>query len=240
MENNIIKLGDFGTSKNISPWHRTKTLAGSPLYSAPELLKELEAIKNNEEDNIIDLSYSYEVDIWSLGVTFCHIMSLEKPFDKNKDIINNIKSNKIFNKEKNCYIDKITEKYSKEFLDLIDEMMIYEPSQRKNVEEILEKDILQKTMKLYLKENKFNQNEATEAINKYIEQFGSIGKEDEKNSEFFVKIEDNNDDNLDTSHTSCVTDPIKEEKKKYDFVKQLTFINNFLNRAKTLNPNKKI
>ena len=86
MENNIIKLGDFGTSKNISPYHRTKTLAGSPLYSAPELLKQLEAIENNEEDKIKNLSYSYEVDIWSLGVTFLHIMSLEKPFDKNEDI----------------------------------------------------------------------------------------------------------------------------------------------------------
>ena len=241
MENNTIKLGDFGLSKIISPLHRTKTLAGTPLYSAPELLKEIEEIKKAKKKKDIELKeYSYEVDIWSLGVTFCYIMSLEKPFDSIDDIINNIKSEKIFNKEKNCYIDKITEKYSKEFLDLIDEMMTYEPSQRKNVEEILEKDIIQKTMKLYLKENKFNQNEATEAINKYIEQFGSIGKEDEKNSEFFVKIEDNNDDNLDTSHTSCVTDPIKEEKKKYDFVKQLTFINNFLNRAKTLNPNKKI
>ena len=67
MENNIIKLGDFGTSKNISPCHRTETLAGSPLYSAPELIKQLDIIENNKEGNIKNLSYSYEVDIWSLG-----------------------------------------------------------------------------------------------------------------------------------------------------------------------------
>ena len=241
MENNTIKLGDFGLSKIISPYHRTKTLAGTPLYLAPELLKEIKEIEKEKKKRSIKLKdYSYEVDMWSLGVTFCYIMSLEKPFDSVDDIINNIKSEKIFNKEKNCYIDEITEKYSKEFLDLIDEMMIYEPSQRKNCEEILEKPIIQKAMKLYLEENKFNKNEATEAINNYIEKFGSIGKEDEESNLFCIKFEDNNDDYLDMSHTSCVTDPLKEEKKKYDLVRQLTFINDFLNRAKTLNQNKKI
>ena len=235
MENNIIKLGDFGTSKNISPWHRTKTLAGSPLYSAPELLKELEAIKNNEEDNIIDLSYSYEVDIWSLGVTFCHIMSLEKPFDKNKDIIKNIKSNKIFNKEKNCYIDKIVEKYSKEFLDLIDEMMTYEPSKRPSIEDILEKDIIKKRMDLYLKENDFNKDEATKAINNYNEKFGSIEKEEE--SSLFKN--DKIDDNFDILNTSSASCPLKEEKKKYEFSRQLSIIHDYLYKAKTLSPKKK-
>ena len=235
MENNIIKLGDFGTSKKISPLKYTKTLAGSPLYSAPELLKELEAIENNEEDNVIDLSYSYEIDIWSLGVTFCHIMSLEKPFDKNEDIINNIKSNKIFNKEKNCYIDKIVEKYSKEFLDLIDEMMTYEPSKRPSIEEILEKDIIKKRMDLYLKENEFNKDEATEAINNYIEKFGSIEKEEENS---LVK-DDKTDDNFDSLNTSSASCPLKEEKKKYDFARQLSIIHDYLNKSKTLNPSKK-
>ena len=235
MENNIIKLGDFGTSKNISPYHRTKTLAGSPLYSAPELLKQLEAIENNEKGNIIDLSYSYEVDIWSLGVTFLHIMSLEKPFDKNEDIINNIKSKKIFNKEKNCYIDKIVEKYSKEFLDLIDEMMTYEPSKRPSIEEILKKDIIKKRMDLYLKENKFNKDEATEAINNYIKEFGIIEREEE-NSLF---NDDKTNDNLDSLNTSRASCPLKEEKKKYDFARQLSIIHDYLNKSKTLNPSKK-
>ena len=233
MENNIIKLGDFGTSKNISPYHRTKTLAGSPLYSAPELLKQLEAFENNEKGN--NISYSYEVDIWSLGVTFLHIMSLEKPFEKNKDIINDIKSKKIFNKEMNCYIDKIVEKYSKELLDLIDEMMTYEPSKRPSIEEILEKDIIKKRMDLYLKENEFNKDEATEAINNYIEKFGSIEKEEE--SSLFK--DDKTDDNFDSLNTSSASCPLKEEKKKYDFARQLSIIHDYLKKSKTLIPKKK-
>jgi len=153
MENNTIKLGDFGLSKNISLLHRAKTLVGSPLYIAPELLKEMKEIKEIEKGKkkgkIKFIEYSYEIDIWSLGVTFCHIMSLEKPFDSEDDIINNIKSQKIFNKEKNCYIDKIVEKYSKNFLDLIDELMTYEPSKRPTIDEILEKPIVEERMKLY-------------------------------------------------------------------------------------------
>jgi NIMA (never in mitosis gene a)-related kinase len=96
MENNTIKLGDFGLSKIISPLHRTKTLAGTPLYSAPELLKEIEEIKKAKKKKDIELKeYSYEVDIWSLGVTFCHIMSLEIPFNSVDDVINNVKKENI-------------------------------------------------------------------------------------------------------------------------------------------------
>ena len=118
--------------------------------------------------------------------------------------------------------------------------MTYEPSQRPTVEDILQKDIIRERMRSYLKENEFNENEATKAINNYIEKYGSIGKGDEKSSLFDIKSEDNNEDYLDMSHTSCMTDPLKEAKKKYEFIIQLTLINNFLNRSKTLNPNKKV
>jgi serine/threonine protein kinase len=243
MENNIIKLGDFGLSKYI-PIHRTKSLVGTFIYSAPEILKEIkevENIKKGKKRGSIKLKdYSYEVDIWSLGVTFCHIMSLEIPFNSVDDVINNVKKKTIFNKEKNCYIEKIEKKYSKEFLDLIDKMMTYEPSQRPTVEDILQKDIIRERMRSYLKENEFNENEATKAINNYIDKFGSIGKGDEKSSLFCIKIEDSNEDNLDVSHTSLMTDPLKEATKKFEFVTQLTLINDFLNRPKTLNPNKKV
>ena len=240
MENNIIKLGDFGLSKYM-PIHRTKSLVGTFIYSAPEILKEVEKNKKEKKRESIKLKdYSYEVDIWSLGVTFCHIMSLEIPFNSNDDVINNIKRKEIFNKEKNCYIEKIEKKYSKEFLDLIDKMMTYEPSQRPTVEDILQKDIIRERMRSYLKENEFNENEATKAINNYIEKYGSIGKGDEKSSLFCIKIEDSNEDNLDVSHTSLMTDPLKEATKKFEFVTQLTLINDFLNRSKTLNPNKKV
>jgi len=123
--------------------------------------------------------------------------------------------------------------------------MTYEPSKRPTIDEILEKPIVEERMKLYLKENKFNKNEATEAINNYIKEFRKIEKDEDEDEDgdsnlCNIKIEDNNDDNLDVSHTSAMTDPQKEEKIKYEFAKQLTLINEILNRAKTINPNKKI
>ena len=232
MENNIIKLGDFGTSKDISLYNHTNILAGSPVYAAPELVKELEEIEKIKENNNF-ISYSFEVDIWSLGVTFCHIMSLEKPFENNEDIINNIKNKKIFNKERNCYIDKIVEKYSKEFLDLIDEMMTYEPSKRPSIEDILEKDIIKKRMELYLKDNKFNEDETIKEINNYIQKYGNL--EEEESSLF---KDDKIDDNFDNLIIPNMTYPQKEEKKKYDFARQLSIIKKVL-KAKTF-PNKKV
>ena len=94
MENNTIKIGDFGVSKNISDFHSTKTMIGTPLYLAPEIIEKKER-------------YSFEADIWSLGVTFCHLMSLEFPFEGGKtenlykNILKGIKNEKILNKEKN-------------------------------------------------------------------------------------------------------------------------------------------
>ena len=37
MEDDTIKLGDFGISKDIHIFHRTKTIAGTPLYTSPEI-----------------------------------------------------------------------------------------------------------------------------------------------------------------------------------------------------------
>ena len=65
---NNIKLGDFGIFKRILDFEEEK------LYGAPEL------IKKNE--------YTTKADIWSLGVTFSHLLTLEYPFEgKNKDEI---------------------------------------------------------------------------------------------------------------------------------------------------------
>ena len=58
IDNGICKLSDFGVSKIIddSTSGNTKTFTGTPLYMAPQILKELQ--------------YTNKADIWSLGVTF--------------------------------------------------------------------------------------------------------------------------------------------------------------------------
>ena len=53
--NECLKLGDFGFCKGLGPEENmAKTMLGSPIYMAPEVLK--------------GEPYSTKADIWSLGV----------------------------------------------------------------------------------------------------------------------------------------------------------------------------
>ena len=55
--NGVIKIADFGFCKSLlSPSDLTTTMVGSPIYMAPEVLKEL--------------PYNSRADIWSMGVVF--------------------------------------------------------------------------------------------------------------------------------------------------------------------------
>jgi NIMA (never in mitosis gene a)-related kinase len=64
---NHIKLGDLGASKITSPvaqMHATRV--GTPLYLAPELVKQK--------------AYDFKVDIWALGCVMYHLSALAPPF----------------------------------------------------------------------------------------------------------------------------------------------------------------
>jgi serine/threonine protein kinase len=68
--NGVIKLGDFGFCKNLnSADEMTKTMLGSPIYMAPEVLK--------------GEIYSNKADIWSLGVVLYEMIYGMCPFQSN-------------------------------------------------------------------------------------------------------------------------------------------------------------
>lgn len=55
--NGVIKIADFGFCKALlSPQDLTTTMVGSPIYMAPEVLKEM--------------PYNTRADVWSMGVVF--------------------------------------------------------------------------------------------------------------------------------------------------------------------------
>ena len=63
----VCKLGDFGVSailKNTKD--KAKSIAGTPYYLAPELFAEQ--------------PYSFEADMWSLGILLYYLCSLDYPF----------------------------------------------------------------------------------------------------------------------------------------------------------------
>lgn len=68
--NGVIKLGDFGFCKNLgSAEDMAKTMLGSPIYMAPEVLK--------------GEIYSIKADIWSLGVVLYEMVFGHCPFQSN-------------------------------------------------------------------------------------------------------------------------------------------------------------
>lgn len=65
-EDNIVKLIDFGLSKNATRAELMKSMTGTPYYMAPEVLEEEE--------------YTSAVDLWSLGVVLFTCLGGYRPF----------------------------------------------------------------------------------------------------------------------------------------------------------------
>ncbi|VDN58093.1 unnamed protein product [Dracunculus medinensis] len=63
----IVKLGDFGISREISTFSLASTLVGTPKYLSPEICE--------------GRSYNQKSDIWALGCVLYELCELKKAFD---------------------------------------------------------------------------------------------------------------------------------------------------------------
>ena len=206
-KNNSIKLGDFGIFK------KCLNLDYNNLYLPPEYIEKKE--------------YSYAGDIWSLGATFCHLITLEFPFEgNNKDeicenILKGNKNSKFLNEEKNNYNQTILDIYSKELLDLIDEMMSLDPIQRPIAEDILRKDIIKKRMDEYMEENNYDSkknNEVYASIKVYTENYE---KKRKKHKESVIVLEDGKTVKNNEMFYYNLTEE-KDNKENYDLMRQMS------------------
>ena len=140
-----IKLGDFGVSKNLESMKMASTFIGSIDYLAPEIID--------------GKNYSFEADIWSLGVTFYELITFEKPFKGNFPAI--------FLKIMKDEVEPINDYYSKEFRNLIYSMLNKDPSKRPSAKEILKMGFIKNRMLSYLQEKKFNFKDSFYLIQNY-------------------------------------------------------------------------
>ena len=118
----IVKIGDFGTSKNLSDRTLAKTKIVTESYAAPEVYLYDE----------VDLPY----DIWSLGVIFFRLITLRKPFSSDKEIID-------VNYDRTQILDP-------ELLFIIEQIFQLDPRQRPQIHHIIQM-IIDKLGKLGVK-----------------------------------------------------------------------------------------
>ena len=116
--NKELKIGEFDLAVKLEiDGEKIKSIIGTPLYMAPELLKEKE--------------YSYEIDIWSLGIIIYTLLVGKTPFETQhfQELLEKVK------RMDYTFPEKIN--ISNEAKDLISKILVDDPSKRLTLDQIL-------------------------------------------------------------------------------------------------------
>ena len=118
----VIKLGDMNVSK-VQKSGLMRTQTGTPYYAPPEIWQ--------------DKPYNSKCDIWSLGCVLYEFAALHPPFRANsmKDLAARV--------VRGVY-PALPKTYSKQFHDVIKQMLVVNQSSRPSASEMLNSDLLKK------------------------------------------------------------------------------------------------
>lgn len=132
-----VKLGDFGVSKIVESTNAgTLSMAGTPLYMSPEMIKAEE-------------KYNHKTDIWSLGCILYEMCSLKKAF-----LVDDGNTMQLLSKIVDGPVPSIPDHFSNELKEIYESLMKKEPDQRPRIFEILKNPMLNDRAKKLL-ESKF-------------------------------------------------------------------------------------
>ena len=121
-----IKLIDFYVSAHLEKGNFLDTVVGTHLYMSPEIIKHR--------------NYNEKVDIWSLGATFCELLSCKTNFDpQNMKTFRQVPCFQNLSKEANSFIECTLQ---------------YEPEKRISAEELSKHEFLTKNVKDFSFRNK--------------------------------------------------------------------------------------
>jgi len=125
-KDNIAKLSDLGISRLLVGNQLAATFCGTPYYICPEIL--------NEEQ------YSFNSDIWSVGVVLYELITLKKPFFKDKitDLYGLIKSGEY---------PMLNENIDERLKYLVSVMLRVSQLRRFNIEDIIKLDFISEKIK---------------------------------------------------------------------------------------------
>ena len=113
-----IKIGDFGIAKELGGTIHHTINMGTLNYMAPEIIN-LNTLGDNKKEKI---EYDNKVDIWSLGCIIYELCTLEKCFNVFQIV------------QKKYDIPKMNN--NKEFQEIIDKLLIVDPRERPNIDEV--------------------------------------------------------------------------------------------------------
>ncbi|CAG9323808.1 unnamed protein product [Blepharisma stoltei] len=121
-----LKIGDFGLATKLEfDGEKKRTICGTPNYIAPEVLDG-------------KIGHSYEVDIWSTGVLGYTLLVGKPPFETS-DVKTTYRRIKM-----NAYSFPENIPVSDEAKDLISSILVSNPADRPNLDEILKHDFFSK------------------------------------------------------------------------------------------------
>ncbi|KAL4505403.1 hypothetical protein ABPG72_002465 [Tetrahymena utriculariae] len=130
---NCCKIGDFGYSKELQYTNQqTSSRIGSNCYIAPEI--------------ILGQTYSYQVDIWSLGIILYELCCLELPFQCWQEACHNLQITEQY------YPAIQNTEYSQNLKNLISQLLIKDPNKRYTLQHIFDKPFIQKRLIKFLEE----------------------------------------------------------------------------------------
>ena len=130
-----IKIIDFIMSKQLESKNAlTSSVVGAPLYMSPNILEQM-----GLNNNLKNLRYGAEVDIWSLGCICYELLTGNNAFNaESLDVL----INKI--KEGNY---RIPNNVSLEFMSFLNSMLQYDGKKRSTAKELLKSEFLTKNVK---------------------------------------------------------------------------------------------
>ncbi|EAY18256.1 CAMK family protein kinase [Trichomonas vaginalis G3] len=117
----LVKLGDFGISREVTEDSFAQTMIGTPYFMCPELLR--------------GDPYSFPADIWAAGCVLFELLTHKHAFTgkSREELFTNIKSGNM---------SMMPSGYSKELIELLMSMLQQDPNDRPTCKEILASNII--------------------------------------------------------------------------------------------------